>query len=69
MIDLSAHMGISKTFNVSNFYAFHEDEPLYPETSSRSSSFEVGEIDAEQAQNNIESDQSKVGHSCTGTTK
>lgn len=46
VIDLLAHKGISETFNMSDLFEFRENLPLYPETSSGSSSFEEGENDA-----------------------
>lgn len=49
VVDLPSDMSISKTFNVSDLYAYREDVPLYPDHCSGSSSFEEGGIDAKQS--------------------
>lgn len=39
-MDLSENIGISKPINIADVHEFHEDVPIYPGPSSRTSSFE-----------------------------
>jgi hypothetical protein len=49
MVELPKDMSSSNTFNVANLFAYHPDDPLYADLNSRSSFFEVEEIDVGQS--------------------
>ena len=45
-------MAISKTFNVTDLHVYYPTEQLYPDASSRTSSFEEGGTDVEDQDEN-----------------
>jgi hypothetical protein len=54
VIDLPVSMGISNSFNVADIHEFHEDDSLYGDNNSGSSSSEVEETDVERLAEEIE---------------
>ncbi|CAL9000319.1 unnamed protein product [Prunus brigantina] len=62
VVDLPPSMEISSTFNVANLYAFNEDDLLYPEDNSGSSSSEVEGTDVEHMAELIEEQMDKSAH-------
>ena len=51
VVDLLNDMTVSKTFSVTDLYAYHPSKKLYPEYNSRASSFEEGGTDVEDQGN------------------